>query len=190
MITNIMLGGVGGQGLVLMTRIISQAALKAGYDVKSNDVVGLSQRGGMIWGNIRFGDKVYSPNIPPKEGDILVAMEPLEALRWTGELKDDGIIIMNAKRWYPMAVQQEKVNYPEEEIDNLKNRYRVVEINAFEEVVKMGKKQISNVLLLGVLAKQLPINTDIWKETISDNVPGKYMDLNVEAFDYGYGFSG
>ncbi|WP_300296425.1 indolepyruvate oxidoreductase subunit beta [Anaerosolibacter sp.] len=190
LITNIMLGGVGGQGLVLMTRIISQAALKAGYDVKSNDVVGLSQRGGMIWGNVRFGDKVYSPNIPPKEGDILVAMEPLEALRWTSELKDDGIIIMNTKRWYPMAVQQEKVNYPEEDIDNLKERYKVVEINTFEEAVKMGKKQISNVMLLGALAKQLSINTDIWKETIRDNVPRKYIDLNLEAFDYGYGFSG
>jgi indolepyruvate ferredoxin oxidoreductase beta subunit len=186
LITNILLGGVGGQGLVLMTRIISQTALKAGYDVKSNDVVGLSQRGGMIWGNVRFGDKVYSPNIPPKEGDVLVAMEPLEALRWTSELKADGIIIMNTKRWYPMAVQQEKVTYPEEDIDHLKERYKVVEINAFEEAVKMGKKQISNVMLLGVLARQLSISTDIWKETIRDNVPKKYIDLNMEAFDYGY----
>lgn len=188
MITNIMLGAVGGQGLVLMTRIISQVALKAGYDVKSNDVVGLSQRGGMIWGNVRFGDKVYSPNIPPKEGDILVAMEPLEALRWTSELKDDGIIIMNTKRWYPMAVQQEKMNYPEEDIDQLKDRYKVIEINAFEEAVRMGKKQISNVMLLGVLAKELTISIDIWKETIKDNVPTKYIDLNMEAFDYGYEF--
>ena len=72
-----MLAGVGGQVLVLATKIISEAAFKAGLDVKTNDVIGLSQRGGMVWGSVRMGEKVYSPNIPPKEGDILIGLEPL-----------------------------------------------------------------------------------------------------------------
>lgn len=186
MVTNIMFGGVGGQGLVLMTRIVSQVALKAGYDVKSNDVVGLSQRGGMVWGNVRFGEEVYSPNIPPKEVDILLAMEPLEALRWSSELKEQGTIIMNLKRWYPVPVQQEKAPYPEEEIEDLKNRFQLIGINASEEAVKIGKKQVSNVIMLGALAKQLDMDLSIWKETIQDNVPSKTIDMNLAAFDFGY----
>lgn len=188
MITNIMLGGVGGQGLVLMTRIISQVALKSNLDVKSNDVVGLSQRGGMVWGSVRFGDKVYSPNIPPKEVDILLAMEPMEALRWSSEIKESGLIILNSKRWYPVPVQQEKSNYPEEEISALKEKYNTIEINAFEDAVKLGKKQVSNVILLGILANKLNLHKDIWKQTIADNVPEKTIDINMEAFEYGYSF--
>jgi indolepyruvate ferredoxin oxidoreductase beta subunit len=180
-----MIGGAGGQGLVLMTRIISQAALKAGYDVKSNDVVGLSQRGGMIWGNVRFGEKIYSPNIPSGEGDILVSMEPLEALRWSAVLKRDGIIIMNTKRFYPTPVQQEKAEYPEEDIEKLKDRYKLIEINAFDEAIKLGKKQVSNILLLGILSKYLGIKQEIWLETVRDNVPKKSLDMNISAFNFG-----
>lgn len=185
MVTNIMLSGVGGQGLVLMTRIISQVALKAGYDVKSNDVVGLSQRGGMIWGNIRIGDKVYSPNISAGEGNILVSMEPLEALRWSSVLREDGVIIMNTKRFYPTLVQQEKATYPEEEIAKLKERYKTIEIDAIEEGIKIGKKQVSNVLLLGILSKFLDIKREIWEDVIKDNVPKKSIDMNLMAFQFG-----
>jgi indolepyruvate ferredoxin oxidoreductase, beta subunit len=189
LVNNIMISGVGGQGLVLMTRILSQAALKAGHDVKSNDVVGLSQRGGMVWGNVRFGDKVYSPNIPSGEGDILVSMEPLEALRWSAVLKENGIIIMNTKRFYPTIVQQEKAEYPEEDIEKLKDKYKVIGINAIDEAIKIGKKQISNILLLGVLSKHLDIKQEIWLETVKDNVPKKSIDINMTAFRFGYEFS-
>ena len=186
MINNILLAGVGGQGLILMTRIICQAALKAGYDVKSNDVVGLSQRGGMVWGNVRIGDIIYSPNIPLGEGDILVAMEPLEALRWHTNLRDGATIILNSKRFYPTLVQQEKYEYPEEEIADLKRHFKVIEINAFEEAKNIGKKQVSNVILLGILAKLLSISTDVWENTVKDNVPKKATDMNLEAFALGY----
>ncbi|SET71411.1 indolepyruvate ferredoxin oxidoreductase beta subunit [Natronincola peptidivorans] len=188
MTTNIMLGGVGGQGLILMTRIICQAALKDGFDVKSNDVVGLSQRGGMVWGNVRIGKKIYSPNVPPGEGDILLAMEPLEALRWSGILKDEAKIILNTKRFYPTMVQQEKFEYPEKEIEELNSKYKVIEINAFEEAKKIGKKQVSNVILLGILSKHLNIKVNTWKDTIKDNVPYKSIALNMEAFDFGYSY--
>lgn len=183
-----MFAGVGGQGLILMTRIVSQAAMLDGFDIKSNDVVGLSQRGGMVWGNVRIGDKVFSPNIPPGEGDILVAMEPLEALRWSSNLKDNGVIIQNIKRFYPTIVQQEKAEYPEEDIENLKSKYKVVEINAFEEAKNLGKKQVANVMLLGILAKYLDIKLETWKQVIKDNVPKKAIDLNMAAFDLGYNF--
>ena len=183
-----MFAGVGGQGLILMTRIFSQAAMLDGFDIKSNDVVGLSQRGGMVWGNVRIGDKVFSPNIPPGEGDILVAMEPLESLRWSSNLKDNGIVIQNTKRIYPTLVQQEKMEYPEADIENLKSKYKVVEINAFEEAKNLGKKQVANVILLGILAQYLDIKIDTWKQVIKDNVPFKAIDLNMQAFDFGYNY--
>lgn len=186
MVTNIMLGGAGGQGLVLMSRIISQVAMKDGYDVKSNDVVGLSQRGGMVWGNVRFGDKIYSPNIPPGEGDVIISMEPLEALRWSTILKDKGTIIMNTKRFYPTPVQQEKIAYPEEDIDKLKDKYNVIAVNAFDEAIKIGKKQVSNLMLLGTLAKLLNLKLQTWQDTIMDNVPKKSTDMNLRAFEFGY----
>lgn len=187
--TNIMLGGVGGQGLILMTKTICQAALKDGFDVKSNDVVGLSQRGGMVWGNVRIGEKIFSPNIIPGEGDILLAMEPLEALRWSSVLKEEGTIILNAKRFYPTLVQQEKYQYPEDEIESLKSKFNVIEINAFDEALKLGKKQVSNVILLGILAKHLDIKVDTWQKTVKNNVPEKFIDMNMEAFDLGYKYT-
>ncbi|MBM7615517.1 indolepyruvate oxidoreductase subunit beta [Alkaliphilus hydrothermalis] len=190
LITNIMLGGVGGQGLILMTKIICQAALKDGYDVKSNDVVGLSQRGGMVWGNIRIGEKIYSPNIVPGDGDILVAMEPLEALRWSSILKPQAKIIMNTKEIYPTMVQQEKMEYPVVAIEDLKDKYQVTAVNAFDEAVKIGKKQVSNVILIGILAKHLDIKLETWKESIANNVPKKAIDMNMDAFDFGYGVEG
>jgi len=183
-----MLAGVGGQGLILMTRIISQAAMLDGFDIKSNDVVGLSQRGGMVWGNVRIGDKVYSPNIPPGEGDILVAMEPLESLRWSANLKDNGVIIQNIKRFYPTMVQQEKEEYPDVAIEDLKSKYKIIEINAFEEAKNLGKKQVANVMLLGILAKYLDIKVDTWKQVVKDNVPKKAIELNMQAFDLGYNY--
>lgn len=183
-----MFAGVGGQGLILMTRITSQAAMLDGFDIKSNDVVGLSQRGGMVWGNVRIGDKVYSPNIPPGEGDILVAMEPLEALRWSSNLKNKGVIIQNIKRFYPTIVQQEKEEYPEVAIEDLKSKYKVIEINAFEEAKNLGKKQVANVMLLGILAQHLDIKVDTWKQVVKNNVPKKAIDLNMQAFDLGYNY--
>ncbi len=195
MTTNIMLAGVGGQGLVLMTTIICQAALMDDYDLKSNDVVGLSQRGGMVWGNIRIGKKIFSPNIRQKEGDVILGMEPLEAYRWSSILKDSGTIILNSKRFYPVPVQQESAKYPEEEITNLKSLFNTIEINAFEEAIKLGKKQVSNVILIGILAKHLkktgqtPIKVETWKESITVNVPKKAIGINMKAFELGYEFS-
>ncbi len=186
MVTNVMFAGVGGQGLILMTRIVSQAAMLDGYDIKSNDVVGLSQRGGMVWGNVRIGEKVFSPNIPPGEGDILVAMEPLEALRWSSNLKEGAVVIQNTKKMYPTLVQQEKAEYPEEDIEELKSKYKVIDINAFEEATNLGKKQVANVMLLGILAQHLDIKLDTWKQVVRDNVPNKALDLNMQAFDFGY----
>jgi indolepyruvate ferredoxin oxidoreductase beta subunit len=188
---NILLSGMGGQGLVLMTDIICEAALKAGYEVKSNDVVGLSQRGGMVWGNVRIGDRVHSPNIRKGHGDYLLAMEPLEGLRWHHMLNNEGKIILNEKHINPVLVQQEEKKYPSESIDALNDKYKIISINASKEAVRIGNEKIANVIQIGMLAKalikdELKIDEDVWLESIKDFVPEKAVELNFKAFNLGF----
>ena len=185
---NIILAGVGGQGLVLTTKIICEAAFKAGLDVKSNDVVGLSQRGGKVWGSVRIGQKIHSPNIPPQSGDFLLGLEPLEGYRWSGALKPGGLAIINSKIIPPVPVMFEDVAYPKEIIKDLKTRYKVIEINAVEEGVKIGSPKVANTFLLGILAKRLEVPTNFWLEAIEENVPSKFLALNIQAFEFGYNY--
>lgn len=193
MLQNILLAGMGGQGLVLMTKIICQAGIDAGYEVKSNDVVGLSQRGGMVWGNVKIGKKVHSPNIKVQQGDFLVAMEPLEAKRWEYMLKKSGTIILNNKRINPVLVQQEVVDYPEKEIKALVEVYETIQVNAFNEAVNIGKPQVANVIMIGILAKALEatpltIERECWEQAIIDNVPKKAIEMNKKAFQKGLSY--
>lgn len=185
---NILLAGVGGQGLVLSTKLICDAAFLAGYNFKSNDVIGLSQRGGKVWGSVRIDkDAVHSPNIPPKRGDFLLALEPLEGLRWSGMLKDKGLVIMNESRINPVPVMAEKAAYPEDISEKLHENYELIALNANEAGAKMGSSKIANTFLIGILARRIPeIEPKFWKEAIEASVPPKTVALNLEAFEYGY----
>lgn len=183
---NIMVAGVGGQGLVLATKIVAEAALKAGLDVKTNDVVGLSQRGGMVWGSARIGDVVHSPNIPAGEGDILLGMEPLEALRWKGLLKKGAVVVINEKRTYPSSVLLEQRKYPEKEIEDLEKDYVVIRVDAVKEAKDAGNIKAANTVVLGILARHMDIEKEIWEEVLLENVPPKAKDANIKAFNIGY----
>jgi indolepyruvate ferredoxin oxidoreductase beta subunit len=183
---NIMVAGVGGQGLVLATKIMAEAALRSGLDVKTNDVVGLSQRGGMVWGSARIGEVVNSPNIPAGEGDILLGMEPLEALRWKGLLKKGALVVINEKRTYPSSVLLEQTEYPEGEIEDLEKDYVVIHVDAVKEAKEAGNIKTANTVVLGILARHLDIDKKIWEEVLIENVPPKARDANIKAFNIGY----
>lgn len=183
---NIIIAGIGGQGLVLATKIISDVGFKAGYDVKTNDVVGLSQRGGKVWSSIKMGEKVYSPNVLNKEGDIILGMEPLEAYRSAHLLKDGGTIIVNTKEVYPTPSLLEQREYPHDEIGKLKEQYRVIEVDGPDLAKKAGNIKAVNTVLIGILASQLDIDKSIWEEVLKDNVPTKAIDDNIRAFNMGY----
>lgn len=183
---NIIIAGVGGQGLVLATKIISEAAFKSGLDTKTNDVVGLSQRGGMVWGSIRMGEKVYSPNVLPKEGNVLLGMEPLEAYRWSHLMKEGATIILNEKEVYPTPVLLEKEDYPSKKIKDLENKYNVIKIDAIEESKTAGNIKTANTILIGILAKYLSIDIKVWEQVLKENVPQKAIDVNIKAFHRGY----
>jgi indolepyruvate ferredoxin oxidoreductase beta subunit len=182
---NIILAGVGGQGLVLLTNLISHSAFAAGYDVKSNDVIGLSQRGGMVSGSVRFGAKVHSPNIRPGEGDLLLALEPMEALRWAHMLKPDGRIITGMKRIFSTPIQQQTASYPDEEVDRLLVRPGCLALDVFAAAKELGKKEAANTILLGALSVELPIDVVYWENAMRSSLRADLVDLNLRALHLG-----
>lgn len=185
-VTNILITGVGGQGLVVATKILAETAFKEGFDIKTSDVIGLSQRGGMVWGSVRFGEKVYSALIPEGEGDIIVAMEKLEGLRWIGNMKKGAKIILNNEETYPNRVLIEKEEYPENIEDKLIAKgFKVIPIDAKDLAKKVGNIKASNTALLGSLSKLLPFKEDTWIEVIKDNVPKSTIEVNIKAFKEG-----
>lgn len=187
MAKNILIMGVGGQGLVLATQITANAAMLAGLKVKTNDVVGMSQRGGMVWGSIRYGEVVHSTNVPIGQGDVLLGMEPLEALRGSRLLKKGSTIILNTEEVFPSPVILEKAKYPYEEIEALKEDFKVIEVNATEVAKESGNIKTANTVQLGILAAVLD---DIEKETflqaVINFVPEKAVEANKKAFEMGY----
>jgi indolepyruvate ferredoxin oxidoreductase beta subunit len=181
----IIIAGVGGQGLVLATRMIAEAAFKAGMDVKTNDVVGLSQRGGSVWGTVKIGEKIDSPNILPGEGDILIGMEPLEALRWSGSMKEGGIIVLNENRVYPTPVLLEQAEYPEVQFEELKKRFTVISTDAREAAKEAGNIKAANSVMLGILAGMIEMPEDAFIEVIKEHVPKSAVEENIAAFRKG-----
>lgn len=183
---NIMLVGVGGQGLVLTSGILAEVAKRCGYDVKSNDVIGLSQRGGRVFSNVRYGKKVYSPNIQVGQADHLLALEPLEGLRSQNMLKENGTVFINSKVILPSDVVFEKEIWPQEAYDAFLVNYESYAVDATEVGKGIGNKRVSNVILLGMLACKLDLDLEAWHSVIQERVPKKALKQNMEAFQYGY----
>ncbi|MDP3386827.1 MAG: indolepyruvate oxidoreductase subunit beta [Eubacteriales bacterium] len=183
---NIIIAGVGGQGLILTTKIICEAAMNGGYDVKSNDVVGLAQRGGRVWGSVKIGKKIHSPNIAVAGADILLGMELLEAFRWKSSLKDKGLAILNEYQIPPVPVIAELEKYPQNIVEEFKKNHHVIALDAIKKSNELGTDKVANILLIGILAKNTDIDKKNWIETIKDSVPEKFVDENLNAFDYGY----
>src|SRR6056297_2571907 len=124
MTKNILLVGVGGQGTILTSKILSQGLLEAGFDVKMAEIHGMSQRGGSVTTQIRYGDAVYSPVIEKGTADIIVSFERSEALRWLEYLKEDGILILNEHQIQPFTVTLDLSEYPKDLINEYKGKVK------------------------------------------------------------------
>lgn len=182
---DIIVAGVGGQGLVLLTDMLSEAAHLAGYEVKSNDVIGLSQRGGKVWGSVRFGETIHSPNIRKGTADFILALEPLEGLRWQSYLKPQGRMIINTSEVYPVFAIAEKAPYPHDFLSLVRPDVVCESYDVLSLSLKAGTVKVSNVLMMGLLAKHLSIPVEIWKKIIAMSVPSKFLNENYRAFDMG-----
>lgn len=187
MVKNIMLVGVGGQGTILTSKILSKGFVEYGYDVKMAEIHGMSQRGGTVTTQIRYGEKVYSPVIEKGTVDIIVAFEKSEALRFIDYLKKDGILVINNHEITPVTVSIGMSKYPE----NLDEAYKkavdnVHFINANKIADELGNSKVMNIVLLGNLIKMLKLDDIDWKKLIKESVPEKAVDLNLKAFEEGY----
>lgn len=183
---NIMIVGVGGQGTLLASRILGKVAIKEGYDVKVSEVHGMSQRGGSVVTYVKYGDKVYSPIIDKGEADLILAFEMLEAMRALPFLKKGGRMIANTQRMNPMPVITGAMEYPENIQDKIAAKADLVAVDALSLAEKAGTIKAVNVVLIGLLAKSMNVDKNVWIETIKETVPEKFIDLNLKAFDMGY----
>ena len=184
--TNIMIVGVGGQGTLLASRILGNAVIRMGYDVKVSEVHGMSQRGGSVVTYIKYGDKVYSPIIDNGEADIVLAFELLEAYRALPALKKCGRLIVNDQRINPMPVITGAAQYPENILEKLSAKVDTTAVDALSLAVEAGSFKAVNVVLIGVMAKSTNIPYEVWIDTIRDTVPQKFLDINIKAFELGY----
>ena len=185
-VTNILMVGVGGQGVILASEIVAEVMMRAGFDVKKSEVHGMAQRGGMVNSHIRFGPKVYSPVIKKGEADILFSFEQLETLRFIEYLVDDPVILIAGQKILPPSVTAGNEVYPSDIPGRLSERYPRVElVDSIGIAGKAGNIKASNVALLGALSKHFNIDIRLWEETISLFVPPDFLDVNLKAFSMG-----
>lgn len=185
MTKSILLVGVGGQGTILASKLLTTGLMEAGYDVKMSEIHGMSQRGGSVSSQVRYGSEVYSPVIEIGGADILVSFEKMEALRWLEYLKPGGKIIYNNYRMDSMPILTGKAEYKEEEIEKELERLNGSMLNAAEKALELGNAKVMNIILLGALVKSMNLEDINWEQIIKDNVKEKFVDINIKAFNEG-----
>jgi indolepyruvate ferredoxin oxidoreductase beta subunit len=192
MTKSILLVGVGGQGTILASKLLTLGLLEAGYDVKMSEIHGMSQRGGAVSSHVRYGEgkKVFSPVIEPGGADILVSFEELEALRALEYLKPDGQAVINRFRIKPLAVISGKASYPEGICEEIAGKVRTVVFDAGGEAVKLGNPRVMNIILLGATIRLMGLEHLGWENIIRKNVKASFVDLNLAALRRGMELAG
>ncbi len=186
MTKNIMIVGVGGQGTLLASRILGNAVIGAGLDVKVSEEHGMSQRGGSVVTYVKYGEKVESPIVDKGSADIILAFEELEAYRALPYLKKGGRMIVNTQKINPMPVIIGAAEYPSEICQKLSEVCDLTTVDAASLAAEAGSIKAVNVVLIGVMATSTDIPYEDWIETIKNTVPAKFVDMNVKAFELGY----
>jgi indolepyruvate ferredoxin oxidoreductase beta subunit len=185
---DILMVGVGGQGIILASDIVGEVALAAGYEVKKTDTLGMAQRGGSVTSHLRIGDRVFSPLIKEGEADILLAFEKLEAARWHYFVKPDGQVIINNQSIPPLSVSLGTQKYPtDREVEELfKNNSTSLYLVDGRTIAKeLGDIRAVNIFMLGCVSAFLPMDFDLWNECISNRLPAKIARVNLDAFKQG-----
>jgi indolepyruvate ferredoxin oxidoreductase beta subunit len=181
--TNILLCGVGGQGILLAGEIISSVLMEAGYDVKQSEVHGMAQRGGSVVAHLRYGKRVYSPLIDLGEADFAVSFELLEALRYLPYYNRESRVIVNTQKILPAPVSTGVEIYPGDVLEQLSDRnLSVFPMDAFGLARSAGEARAVNLVLVGALSVFLPVDEKIFLETIDGRVPEKMRAVNKGAF--------
>lgn len=188
-ITNIMVCGIGGQGVMTAAEIVATTALALGYDVKKTEVAGMAQRGGVVTSHVRFGEKVFSPSIAPGEADLILAFEPAEALRWSSHMRPDGLIMVNSYAQLPPVVSIGLFDYPEDPFSQLKDKgLNAHQFDAGHAAIELGDRRLVNSIMLGAIADHLPFPAETLEEHLLARFRTKgekMLTLNQQAFSLG-----
>ncbi len=189
-VTNVIICGTGGQGILLASEVLCAAAGYAGNDVKKSEVHGMAQRGGSVSSHVRFGKKIYSPLVEKGTADLVLAMEKMEGLRWSSYLAPHGKLVACDVKINPMTVNTGSAEYPDVEAIIKKENLPVKLIPAVEIADELGNLRVVNVVLLGAVSSHLPITDKHWEMAIKERVPQKALKVNLEAFRKGRELSG
>jgi len=173
---NILLTGVGGQGTILASKLLTEGLLSKGYDVKMSEVHGMSQREGPVLTHVRFGEKVFSPIVEAKKADVIIGFGT----------DGKGIVILNEMRVNPIGVQNGSDKYPENVAELISaHAGKVIAIDASEEARKLGNLRVMNIILLAASVRQLGLEEIDWNKIIAENVKPQFVALNQQAFELG-----
>ena len=186
MTKSIMLVGVGGQGTILASKLLTIGLMEAGYDVKMSEIHGMSQRGGSVSSQVRYSkDQVYSPVIEIGGADMIVSFEKVEALRYLKYLKEGGTIVANNHKMESVATITGKAEYKVEEVDKKLKELNAKVINAADKATELGNAKVMNIILLGTVIKGMHLEDIDWEQIIRDNVKEKFIDINIRALHEG-----
>jgi indolepyruvate ferredoxin oxidoreductase beta subunit len=190
-VTNILLVGVGGQGILVASEIISEALMLAGYDVKKSEVHGMAQRGGSVVSHVRYGEKVYSPIIADGEADILLGFELLETYRYLPLMKPEGRAVVNKLKINPPIVATGQQSYPAELPEKIRNIcLDSIMIDGLALAKQAGNAKTANTVLIGALSALSGIEEKYWLTALERMVPAKTLEINKAAFELGRTFKG
>lgn len=185
-VNNILLAGVGGQGILLASGVLSEVLLMAGLDVKKNEIHGMSQRGGSVVSHVRYGDKVYSSIIPEGEVDILFSFEMLETCRYLPLLRRNGQVIINNWKIAPPSVALGKQVYPDNVAESIRERFPDTKvIDGLDLALAAGNAKTVNTVLLGALSNILEFERELWLAALKKMIPERLLDINLKAFELG-----
>ena len=184
-IFNVSLVGVGGQGILLTSDVLALAAMHAGLDVKKSEIHGMSQRGGSVISQVRFGAKVHSPIIPDGQSDVLVSFERTEALRYAHLAKPGATILVNDMDRIPVTVSS-GLQAPVQDADRRLAAYPGLKlIDANPLAIQAGNLRAANVVLMGALSAFVPFDEAHWQAAMRERIPAKLLDVNLRAFAAG-----
>lgn len=186
-ITNITLVGVGGQGILLTSEILARAATLSGFDVKKSEIHGMSQRGGSVSSQVRFGDTVYSPIVPDGESDILVAFEKLEAIRCFTLLRPNGKAVIDNRDIIPLTVSSGVQTGVEERDEIIAKLYgdNAKLVDSERIALEVGNARCANLVLAGALSKIMPFKVEAWHNAMRSRIKESLLAVNIKAFNLG-----
>ncbi|MCL2005808.1 MAG: indolepyruvate oxidoreductase subunit beta [Planctomycetaceae bacterium] len=186
MTVSVVLAGVGGQGILLASEIVAQAAVAAGFDVKTNEVHGMAQRGGSVIAQIRYGKEVFSPLVPKGTAKVLGSLERIECLRYIDYLAEDGMAVISDQKIVPITASTGQTPYPDVDEQLLARFFpRLLYVQALDLATELGNVKTANIVLLGAISAFLELPKDAWETAIRRSVKKEHIDVNIAAFQKG-----